>query len=63
MDIYFTCIVVDCSAYENHPFIRHYEPKLLISMYEVCVYIGKHDHVMPTIIELRQPPKKGYNTY
>ena len=39
MDIHFTCIVVDISAFENYPFSRHHEPILPIDMHEVCVCV------------------------
>ena len=63
MDFYSTYIVVYIGEYENYPFIRHHEPILLVSMHEVCVYIGPYDHILTTILTLRHPPYKSHNTH
>ena len=54
MDIYFICIVVDISAYEN--ILSLDTMNLYISIHEMCVYIGQNDHIMDINTILRQPP-------
>ena len=45
LTIYITLIEKGNEA-ENYPFLSQHESTLLIDMHEVCVYIGKHDHIM-----------------
>ena len=35
----------------------------LISMHEVCAYIGPYVHIMETILTLRHPPNNYHNTH